>query len=73
MSGQKSRNARRRAYRYVRRVYPAGFFDMGESLALARRFAPPGLLGPPGGYQYLYAIPTAIVEIEVIDMTKKDA
>ena len=46
---------------------------MGESLALARRFAPPGLLGPPGGYQYLYAIPTAIVEIEVIDMTKKDA
>ena len=42
-----------------------------DSLALPMRFPVGGTQGPPGGYQYLYAMATAILYLWVIDMDMK--
>ena len=51
--------------------YYRRFVIVGASLALAIKFPISGRQGPPGGYQYLYAMTTAILYLWVIDMDMK--
>jgi len=51
--------------------YYRRFVIVGVSLALAMIYPLYGRLGPPGGYQYLYAMATAILYLWVIDMDMK--
>ena len=51
--------------------YYRRFVIVGASLALAMIYPLYGRLGPPGGYQYLYAMATAILYLWVIDMDMK--